>query len=62
MDQEIIAGIGNIYSDEILWKAKIHPLKRVKDLSEGELKEIYKAMKEILLKAISARGGEYFRL
>jgi formamidopyrimidine-DNA glycosylase len=57
MDQEVIAGIGNIYSDEILWKAKIHPFKRVGKLSEEELKKIYKAMKEILPKAIEV-GGE----
>jgi formamidopyrimidine-DNA glycosylase len=57
MDQEVIAGIGNIYSDEILWKAKIHPFKRVGKLSEEELKRIYKAMKEILPKAIEV-GGE----
>jgi formamidopyrimidine-DNA glycosylase len=57
MDQEVIAGIGNIYSDEILWKAKIHPFKRVSKLSEEELKRIYKAMREILPKAIEV-GGE----
>jgi len=57
MDQEVIAGIGNIYSDEILWKAKIHPFKKVNKLSEEELKRIYKAMKEILPKAIEV-GGE----
>ncbi len=57
MDQEVIAGIGNIYSDEILWQAKIHPLKKVEKLKESELKEIFKAMKTILKKAISL-GGE----
>jgi formamidopyrimidine-DNA glycosylase len=57
MDQEVIAGIGNIYSDEILWRAKIHPFKKVGKLSEEELKRIYKAMKEILPKAIEV-GGE----
>jgi formamidopyrimidine-DNA glycosylase len=56
MDQEVIAGIGNIYSDEILWETKIHPFKDVSKLKEEELKEIYSAMKEILKKAIAARG------
>jgi len=56
MDQEVIAGVGNIYSDEILWQAKIHPFKDVSKLKEEELKEIYSAMKEILKKAITARG------
>lgn len=57
MDQKVIAGIGNIYSDEILWEAKIHPLKDVSKLSNNELHKIYKALKKILLKAIKL-GGE----
>ncbi len=56
MDQEKISGIGNIYSDEILWKAQIHPLRRANSLSEGELKKIYKATGGILKKAIKLRG------
>jgi len=59
MDQSMIAGIGNIYSDEILWRAKVHPLKDVSKLNGGELEEIYRAMKEILPKAIKL-GGESF--
>ncbi len=59
MDQAIIAGIGNIYSDEVLWKAKIHPFRDVSKLSNNELKEIYQAIKEILPKAIEL-GGESF--
>jgi formamidopyrimidine-DNA glycosylase len=57
MDQEVIAGIGNIYSDEILWQAKIHPLKPVNELSVNELKSLYKATKEILKKAVKLRGA-----
>ena len=56
MNQEIIAGIGNIYSDEVLWKAKVHPFKDVSRLTEKELKEIYQALQEILRKAIELRG------
>jgi len=58
MNQTVIAGIGNIYSDEILWQAKICPFKDVSKLkTDEELKEIYQAMKEILAKAIKL-GGE----
>jgi len=57
MDQEIIAGIGNIYSDEILWQAKVHPLRKVKDLTPKELKKIFLATKDLLSKAIEL-GGE----
>jgi len=56
MNQEIIAGIGNIYSDEILWQAKVHPEKDALKLSEKELKRIYKAMKDILKKAVDLGG------
>ncbi|MBI3046185.1 MAG: bifunctional DNA-formamidopyrimidine glycosylase/DNA-(apurinic or apyrimidinic site) lyase [Candidatus Harrisonbacteria bacterium] len=56
MDQEVIAGIGNIYSDDILWKAKIHPLKPANKLSEKELKGIWIAIHKVLEKALKLRG------
>jgi len=56
MDQEVIAGIGNIYSDEILWQAKVHPFREIKRLSDEEIKKIYEAVREILKKAILAKG------
>ncbi len=56
MDQNVIAGIGNIYSDEILWEAKISPLKKADKLSRQELEKIFFAMKAILKKAIRLRG------
>ena len=56
MDQEVIAGIGNIYSDDILWKARIYPLKPANKLSPKELREIWKAMHEVLQKGLKLRG------
>jgi formamidopyrimidine-DNA glycosylase len=56
MDQSIIAGIGNIYSDEILWQAGVHPERVVKKILESEMKKIWRAMSEILLKSISLGG------
>jgi formamidopyrimidine-DNA glycosylase len=56
MDPFVIAGIGNIYSDEILWYAGIHPLHRVERLKEPELWAIYKNVGLVLKKAIRARG------
>lgn len=56
MDQTVISGIGNIYSDEILFTAKIHPLREVPKLTKPELRRIYRATKEILKKAIELRG------
>lgn len=59
MDQKFIAGIGNIYSDEILWEAKIHPLKNVKMLDNGKLRKIYKTMQKILKKGIELQGESF---
>ncbi len=56
MDQEVIVGIGNIYSDEILWRAGVQPLSTVEALLEKNLKGMYKAMKETLKKGIDFGG------
>ena len=56
MDQTVFAGIGNIYSDEILWLSGIHPLKQASSLTQEELKLIFNSSKKILKKAIEARG------
>ena len=56
LDQTKIAGIGNIYSDDILWKAKIHPLRKANSLSDKEIKAVLSATKEILALAISLGG------
>ncbi len=56
MDQFVISGIGNIYSDEILWYAGIHPLKRVEKLNDKELAVIYKYIRFVLKKAVGALG------
>ena len=60
LDQKIIAGIGNIYSNEILWDAKINPFKKVEVLKIEELKRIYNSMKKILKLAIKLRGESFF--
>ncbi len=56
MDQEIISGIGNIYSDEILWMSSIHPLSKVKDIDERFLKIIYKNIIKVLNESIKVGG------
>lgn len=57
MDQKFIAGIGNIYSDEALWLARLHPLRRVATLSDEEISALYKGIKESLEKAIKLGGA-----
>lgn len=56
LDQKIIAGIGNIYSDEILFRAKIHPERPACSLSQKEISRLFSATQEILRAAIAARG------
>jgi len=56
MNQETIAGIGNIYSDEILWLAGVHPLERAGNIGGKKLRGLYRAMKKILGEAIRAGG------
>ena len=56
MDQSLISGIGNIYSDEILWRASVHPLSFPSKIPEKNLKEMFKATKETLRKGIDFGG------
>lgn len=57
LDQTTIAGIGNIYSDEVLWASGIHPLSRADKVPEEKFKEIFKNMKKILRFSIQ-KGGD----
>lgn len=59
MNQNIIAGIGNIYSDEILWLSGVHPLKETSKLSKQKFKKIYSSIRPVLKRAIKARGSSY---
>ncbi|MGY5850184.1 Fpg/Nei family DNA glycosylase [Salegentibacter sp. F14] len=55
-DQHLISGIGNVYADEMLFQAEIHPKTRLARLSEKEIKKLYKALKEVLNTAIKKEG------
>lgn len=57
LNQQIIAGLGNIYADESLFEAKIHPAQKVDLLSENKLRELHKAIRKVLNKAIKAGGS-----
>lgn len=56
MDQSIIAGVGNIYSDEMLHRAHIMPTRTAKSLSNTEFSNLFTAMREVLLKGIDFGG------
>jgi len=59
LNQEIISGIGNIYADEALWRAKIHPEIICEDLSEDEIKKIINSAKAVMKSAIKAGGTSF---
>ena len=59
IDPYVIAGIGNIYSSEALWHAKIHPEKSVAKLTNKELKSLYQSIKKVLQLGVNL-GGESF--
>lgn len=56
LDQGIVAGLGNIYADEALWKSKIHPERLSDSLSDSELSALYKAIKQVLKTGVQNRG------
>ena len=57
LNQKFIAGIGNIYADEVLFEAKIHPEERACNLSSNRLKKLHQAIQKILKKAIKSGGS-----
>ena len=59
LNQEIVAGIGNIYADEALWLAKTHWADVCENLSEKKIKEILISAKEVMAKALE-KGGTSF--
>ena len=57
LNQEIVAGIGNIYADEALWGAMIHPKTRVENLSKKQLEDILNAAIEVMSFSINKGGS-----
>ncbi len=56
MDQSLFSGIGNIYSDEILFQSRFHPKADLSGIDEKKLKELYRKITEVLKKAIEAEA------
>jgi formamidopyrimidine-DNA glycosylase len=56
LDQTCIAGIGNIYADESLWQARIHPARRADTLTQPEIRRLHHAIRTVLAKAVAAEG------
>ncbi|MCE2982444.1 MAG: DNA-formamidopyrimidine glycosylase [Parachlamydia sp.] len=56
MDQRHVAGLGNIYADEALWEAKIHPLRMASSLSDDEMEALHQAIMNVLKRGVENTG------
>ena len=59
LDQSFIAGVGNIYADEALWRARLHPLRPADTLSEDEIKRLHRTVRQVLRQGIANRGSSF---
>ena len=57
LDQSFLAGIGNIYADESLWRARLHPLRTVPTLRPPNERRLYESVRSVLAEAIERRGS-----
>jgi len=57
LDQSFIAGIGNIYADEALWRSRLHPLRTVGTLRPPDERHLYEAVTGVLAEAVERRGS-----
>jgi formamidopyrimidine-DNA glycosylase len=57
LDQSIISGIGNMYADEALFEAKIHPATPANKLTKAEVKRFHAAIRTVFLKALNLKGA-----
>lgn len=56
LDQSVVAGLGNIYVDESLWQARIHPERRADTLTVAETRRLHQAIREVLRRAVDNSG------
>jgi formamidopyrimidine-DNA glycosylase len=57
LDQSVVAGVGNIYADESLWGAKIHPKRLVETIKPAEFKKLYTELREVMNLSIEKGGS-----
>jgi formamidopyrimidine-DNA glycosylase len=57
LDQRVIAGVGNIYADEALWRARVHPLRPGGELTPPELRRLHRGVREALQVGIDRQGS-----
>lgn len=59
LDQSFIAGVGNIYADEALWRARLHPLRAADTLTADEVRRLHRAIRHVLRQGIENRGASF---
>jgi formamidopyrimidine-DNA glycosylase len=59
LDQTFIAGVGNIYADEALWRARLHPLRAADTLTALEVRRLHRAIRAVLRQGIANRGASF---
>jgi formamidopyrimidine-DNA glycosylase len=59
LDQTFLAGVGNLYADEALWEARLHPLRSADSLSPREIRRLAEAVKQVLVLGIERRGTSF---
>ena len=57
LDQSFVAGVGNIYADESLWRARLHPLRSADSLNTAQERRLYEAIRAVMGEAIERRGS-----
>ncbi|MGH2682195.1 MAG: Fpg/Nei family DNA glycosylase [Actinomycetota bacterium] len=57
MDQSLVAGVGNLLADEALWRARIHPARRIQDLSEEERRRLFSGLRRTIRAGIEEFDG-----
>jgi len=57
MNQDFLAGIGNIYADESLWRARLHPLRDAHTLRPDDVRRLHRALRDVLAEAVERRGS-----
>ncbi len=61
LDQRVVAGVGNIYADEALWRARIDPRRRAPDITRPEISRIVRETRRVLRRAIALQGSSLGR-
>jgi len=59
LDQSFISGVGNIYADEALWRARLHPLRAADTLDPAEIRRLHRTVRQVLREGIVNRGSSF---